>query len=54
VGRYLAAQGFLRFEQEIEVRPAETPHAERLDADTIWTGGDDFGVVANDSEEAHT
>lgn len=53
VGRYLTAEGFLRFAQEIEVRPAETPHAERLDADTIWTRGDDFGVVANDSEEAH-
>jgi hypothetical protein len=53
VGRYLAAQGFVRFAEEIEIRPAETPHAERLDADTIWTRGDDFGVAANDSEEAH-
>jgi hypothetical protein len=53
VGGYLAAEGFLRFAEEIEVRPAETPHAERLDADTIWTGDDDFGVIANDSEEAH-
>jgi hypothetical protein len=53
VGRYLAAQGFLRFAEEIEVHPAEMPRAERLDVDTIWTRGDDFGVIANDSEEAH-
>ncbi len=53
VGRYLAARGFLRFAEEIEIYQAETPHAERLDPDTIWTRGDDFGVAANDSEEAH-
>jgi hypothetical protein len=53
VGRYLAAQGFLRFAEEIELHPAQTPHAERLDPDTIWTRGDDFAVVANNSEEAH-
>jgi hypothetical protein len=53
VGRYLAAQGFLRFAQEIEIHPEEKPRAERLDADTIWTHGDDFDVAANESEEAH-
>jgi hypothetical protein len=53
VGRYLAAQGFVRFAEEIEIHPAETLHPERLDADTIWTRGDDFAVAANDSEEAH-
>jgi hypothetical protein len=53
VGRYLAARGFLPFADEIEIQPAETPHAERLDPDTIWTRRDDFGVAANDSEEAH-
>jgi hypothetical protein len=53
VGRYLAAQGFLRFAEEIELHPAETAHAERLDPNTIWTRGDDFGVAANNSEEAH-
>ena len=53
VGRYLAAQGFLRFAEEIELQPAQTPHAERLDPNTIWTRGDDFGVAANNSEEAH-
>jgi hypothetical protein len=53
VGRYLAARGFLPFAEEIEIHPAETPRAERLDPDTIWTRRDDFGVAANDSEEAH-
>ena len=53
VGRYLAARRFLRFAEEIEIQPAETQHAERLDPDTIWTRRDDFGVAANDSEEAH-
>jgi hypothetical protein len=50
VGRYLAAEGFLRFAEEIEIRPAEAPHPERLDADTIRG---DFGVITNHSEEAH-
>jgi hypothetical protein len=54
VGRYLAGQGFVRFAEEIEVHPLETPRAERLEAETIWTHGDDFAVAANDSEEAHT
>jgi hypothetical protein len=53
VGRYLAAQGFLRFAEKVELQPAQTPPAERLDPNTIWTRGDDFGVAANDSEEAH-
>src|SRR5919197_41300 len=53
VGRYLAAQGFLRFAEEIELQPAQTPQAERLDPNTIWTRGDDFGVAAKNSEEAH-
>ena len=53
VGRYLAAEGFLRFAEEIEIHPATAPQPERLDADTIWTRGDDFGVSVNDSEEAH-
>jgi hypothetical protein len=54
VGSYLAAQGFLRFAQEIEVQPEEAPRAERLDADAIWTRGDDFAVAANEeAEEAH-
>jgi hypothetical protein len=53
VGRYLAAQGFVRFAEEAELHPAETPRAERLDPNTIWTRGDDFGVAANNSEEAH-
>jgi hypothetical protein len=53
VGRYLTAEGFLRFAEELEIHPAETPHAERLDADAIWTHADDFGVAPNESEEAH-
>jgi hypothetical protein len=53
VGRYLAAQGFLRFAEEIEIHPARRPHAERLDPNTIWTRGDDFAVVTDNSEEAH-
>lgn len=53
VGRYLAAQGFLRFAEEIETQSAETPHAERLDPNTIWTRDDDFAVAANNSEEDH-
>jgi hypothetical protein len=53
VGRYLTAQGFLRFAEELEIHPMQAPHAERLDADAIWTHGDDFGVGANESEEAH-
>ena len=54
VGRYLAAQGFLRFAQEIEVQPAEVARAERLDADSIWTRDDDFAVASTEeSEEAH-
>jgi hypothetical protein len=53
VGRYLAAQGFLRFAEEIEIHPAQRPHAERLDPNTIWTRGDDFAVVTDNPEEAH-
>ena len=51
--REAGLRGFLPFAEEIEIQPAETPHAERLDPDTIWTRRDDFGVAANDSEEAH-
>jgi hypothetical protein len=51
VGRYLAGQGFLRFAEEIELHPADTPRAERLDADTIWTRRGDFAVGATRSEE---
>lgn len=37
VGRYLAAGGFLRFAEEIEIHAAEPPRSERLDTDSIWT-----------------
>jgi hypothetical protein len=53
VGRYLAVHGFLRFADEIDVNAEAAPRAERLDADAIWTHGDDFGIAANESEEAH-
>jgi hypothetical protein len=53
VGSYLAAQGFLRFAQDVEIQPEQAARVERLDADAIWTHGDDFGVAAHDSEEAH-
>jgi hypothetical protein len=52
VGRYLAGQGFLRFADEIDVNAEPTPRADKLDADTIWTHGDDFGIATHDSEEA--
>jgi hypothetical protein len=52
VGRYLAGQGFLRFADEIDVNAEPAPRADKLDADTIWTHGDDFGIATNDSEEA--
>jgi hypothetical protein len=54
VGRYLAGHGFLRFADEIDINPETAPRADRLDADTIWTHGDDFGIAANESEEALT
>jgi hypothetical protein len=44
VGRYLAAHGFLRFADEIELTSVEGPRTERLEADDIWTHGDDFAV----------
>jgi hypothetical protein len=44
VGRYLAAHGFLRFPDEIELAAVAGPRAERLEADDIWTHGDDFAV----------
>jgi hypothetical protein len=52
VGRYLAAHGFLRFQEEIEIHPAELPRAERLAPDAIWTFGERF---ADDiaQKEAH-
>jgi hypothetical protein len=37
VGSYLAAGGFLRFAEEVEIHPAEPPRSERLDTDSIWT-----------------
>ncbi|MFL5956677.1 MAG: hypothetical protein ACJ756_04425, partial [Solirubrobacterales bacterium] len=40
VGRYLAAEDFLRYATEIEVHATEAPRAERLDADSIRTSGD--------------
>jgi hypothetical protein len=52
VGVYLTAQGFARFAQEIEIRAAPAPRAERLDADAIRTHGDDFEIAAHASEEA--
>jgi hypothetical protein len=44
VGRYLAAHGFLRFADEIDLASVEGPRPERLDADVIWTHGDDAAV----------
>jgi hypothetical protein len=49
VGRYLLAQGFLRFVEEIEVQAVEEPRAEHLDIDAIRTDGE---PVVPDSEEA--
>ena len=37
VGSYLAAGGFLRFAEEVEIHAAEAPRAERLETDSIWT-----------------
>jgi hypothetical protein len=37
VGSYLAADGFLRFADEVEIHAAEEPRAERLATDSIWT-----------------
>jgi hypothetical protein len=37
VGRWLAAEEFLRFSTEVEIHAAPAPRPERLDADTIWT-----------------
>ncbi|HET8672041.1 MAG TPA: hypothetical protein VFL87_00270 [Thermoleophilaceae bacterium] len=37
VGSYLAAGGFLRFAEEVEIHAAEPPRSERLDSDSIWT-----------------
>jgi hypothetical protein len=53
VGHYLSAHGFLRFAEDIETHEEEPPRPERLDVDAIWTHGDDFGLAANESEEAH-
>jgi hypothetical protein len=53
VGRYLSAHGFLRFAEDIETHEEGPPRPERLDPDAIWTHGDDFGLAANESEEAH-
>jgi hypothetical protein len=54
VGRYLAAEEFLRFATEVEVHAAEAPRPERLDADSIWTSGDGYAAAAfSHTEEAH-
>ena len=53
VGRYLSAHGFLRFAEDTEIRAEEAPRPEFLDADAIWSHGDDFGIATNESEEAH-
>lgn len=53
LGRYLAAAGFLRFAEEVEVQPVGAPRAERLEADTIWTFGDRPSVAEPANEEAH-
>lgn len=37
VGSYLAAGGFLRFAEEVEIHATEPPRSERLDTDSIWT-----------------
>ncbi|HEX6457492.1 MAG TPA: hypothetical protein VF032_01130 [Thermoleophilaceae bacterium] len=37
VGSYLAAAGFLRFADEVEIHAAAAPRAERLETDSIWT-----------------
>jgi hypothetical protein len=44
VGRYLAAHGFLRFADEIELAPVAGPRAERLEAEIIRTHGDEIAV----------
>jgi hypothetical protein len=44
VGRYLTAHGFLRFADEIELAAATRPRAERLEADDIWTHGEEIAV----------
>src|SRR5919197_11023 len=46
VGRYLAAEDFLRFATDVEVQAAAAPRAERLDADSIWTAGDGYAAAA--------
>jgi hypothetical protein len=51
VGRHLHAEGFLRFATEVEIHTAERPRAERLEADTIWTFGDDREAVAHTGPE---
>lgn len=53
VGRHLAAGGFLRFAEEVEVHSVAGPRAERLEADAIWTFGDDIDVAPSPTEEAH-
>lgn len=53
LGRHLAAAGFLRFAEEVEVAPLDAPRAERLEADTIWTFGDRPSVAEPTTEEAH-
>jgi hypothetical protein len=46
VGRYLAAEDFLRFATEVEIHAAAAPRAERLDPDSIWTAGDGYAAAA--------
>ena len=51
VGRHLAAVGFLRFAQEVEIHAAESPRVERLGVESIRTTGPNGPVPFN--EEVH-
>jgi hypothetical protein len=51
VGRYLAANEFLRFSEEVEIHSVESPRAERLEAEDIWTHEGGGGPA---TEEVHT
>jgi hypothetical protein len=54
VGRYLSTQDFLRFSEEVEIHATGAPRAERLEADSIWTSGDEIDVAAEPNKEAHS
>jgi len=54
LGRYLAAEDFLRFATEVEVHAPQAPRAERLDADAIRTSGDGYAATTfSHTEEGH-